>query len=540
MHESGPEQQHSKNGPFTGQTNISWGSEFSKLFQYFSSMPVSIQVIKAPEYHYNYVNPAACKLMGRGEDAFVGKHISEILSDAQLSDLTAILENVCRAGESHVVAELPCTFEQQGRSHSGYFTIAYQPLHVNENEIGGVIVNTVEVTDQVTARLALEESEERLRIALESANLGSWNLNEITGEMIVDDLFKQIVGIPEASNLDSQQMYLRVHPEDHQRVKSAVETVLAGYTDRYVQEFRIIHGLTKQMHRVRVTGKARFNVHGKDGFAGTLLDITESKAMSISLSEQMDSALVEWSDELTHIQEELARKDSLVDTILNTSNELIGLYGKDTRVLYYNKKTLELFGLKKEEVIGKPFLELFPKAKDSTSHQLLMRAIGGEPIKNHSHQSTLSGRFYEDTLSPLLDGKGNVYAVLTMSFDITDRLQAVEKEKSTNEALQLINHDLQQFAFVASHDLQEPLRKIETFSNRLYHGIGFPQEEADKIFDMFHRLNTTDYSGSGIELSVCKKIVENHKGIIYASSRINAGASFHILLPVLQNFSADE
>ena len=143
-------------------------------------MPVSIQVIKAPEYQYSYVNPAACKLMGRGEDAFLGKHISEILSGPQLSDTIAILENVCKSGDNHVIAELPSTFDRQGQSHSGYFTITYQPLHVSENEIGGVIVNTAEVTEEVTARLALKGSEERLRIALESADLGSWNVNVIT------------------------------------------------------------------------------------------------------------------------------------------------------------------------------------------------------------------------------------------------------------------------------------------------------------------------------------------------------------------------
>ena len=70
--------------------------------------------------------------------------------------------------------------------------------------------------------------------------------------------------------------------------------------------------------------------------------------------------------------------------------------------------------------------------------------------------------------------------------------------------------------------------KIEFKDN----GIGFKQEYADKIFELFNRLhNRTEYSGTGIGLSICKKIVENHKGIIYATAVPNQGATFTILLP---------
>ncbi|HVV07546.1 MAG TPA: ATP-binding protein, partial [Puia sp.] len=63
-------------------------------------------------------------------------------------------------------------------------------------------------------------------------------------------------------------------------------------------------------------------------------------------------------------------------------------------------------------------------------------------------------------------------------------------------------------------------------------GIGFPEEFADKIFDIFQRLNSQDvYNGSGIGLALCKKIVENHGGTIKAQSEPGKGATFHIFLP---------
>ena len=64
-------------------------------------------------------------------------------------------------------------------------------------------------------------------------------------------------------------------------------------------------------------------------------------------------------------------------------------------------------------------------------------------------------------------------------------------------------------------------------------GIGFESHQSKKIFEVFQRLHAkNDYAGTGIGLAICKKIVENHKGFIDASSEINNGATFNIYLPI--------
>jgi light-regulated signal transduction histidine kinase (bacteriophytochrome) len=63
-------------------------------------------------------------------------------------------------------------------------------------------------------------------------------------------------------------------------------------------------------------------------------------------------------------------------------------------------------------------------------------------------------------------------------------------------------------------------------------GIGFDQAYAEQIFYIFQRLhNRTEYSGTGIGLALCKKVVTNHQGAIYAISKKGEGAAFYILLP---------
>ena len=68
-----------------------------------------------------------------------------------------------------------------------------------------------------------------------------------------------------------------------------------------------------------------------------------------------------------------------------------------------------------------------------------------------------------------------------------------------------------------------------TFSDN---GIGFNGEFADQIFVIFQRLNDQKvFPGTGIGLALCRKIVNNHGGEIYAESKPNEGATFHIIVP---------
>jgi signal transduction histidine kinase len=67
-------------------------------------------------------------------------------------------------------------------------------------------------------------------------------------------------------------------------------------------------------------------------------------------------------------------------------------------------------------------------------------------------------------------------------------------------------------------------------------GIGFDQAYAEKIFKTFTRLNAKDkYEGTGLGLSLCKKIVQRHHGTIEATGKLNEGAEFTIVLPEHQS-----
>lgn len=94
----------------------------------------------------------------------------------------------------------------------------------------------------------------------------------------------------------------------------------------------------------------------------------------------------------------------------------------------------------------------------------------------------------------------------------------IRSEKAEPEEVSRISGLREQYAYI----------KI-TFSDN---GIGFEQEYAEKIFTIFQRLNSKDkFEGTGIGLALCKRIVENHDGAIFATSIIDCGSTFIIYLP---------
>jgi light-regulated signal transduction histidine kinase (bacteriophytochrome) len=86
---------------------------------------------------------------------------------------------------------------------------------------------------------------------------------------------------------------------------------------------------------------------------------------------------------------------------------------------------------------------------------------------------------------------------------------------------------------------ETPLALSKEDGQRKYHlvkvqdnGIGFEQEDADRIFNVFTRLHgNAEYKGTGVGLSIAQKVAENHKGYIWAEGKPGVGATFNVLFP---------
>ncbi len=173
-------------------------------------------------------------------------------------------------------------------------------------------------------------------------------------------------------------------------------------------------------------------------------------------------------------EEALAQEHNLMSSILNALPNSV--YVKDVKGRYIldNNAHRDYLGLEDlHSIEGTTAFDYFTRdtAKnfDADDRQVLST---GRPILNREEPATRSDddtkeRWLETNKVPLLDTDGKIVGIVGSSSDITERRKAAERLERFAEQLERSNTELQNFASVASHDLQEPLRKIQAFGDRL-------------------------------------------------------------------------
>jgi len=160
-------------------------------------------------------------------------------------------------------------------------------------------------------------------------------------------------------------------------------------------------------------------------------------------------------------QNELAAE--LLRAIIESSDDAIISKDLNSVITSWNKSAERLFGYTEAEAIGKPITILIPPDRLDEEPQILSRIRSGERVDHfETTRVRKDGKLIDIslTISPVRDRTGRIVGASKIARDITERRKA-------DADLRRANRDLEQFAYSASHDLQEPLRTVNIYSELL-------------------------------------------------------------------------
>ena len=304
---------------------------------------------------------------------------------------------------------------------------------------------------------SLKQSEIGLAEAQKISHIGNWDWDIISNKLYLSTEVSRIYGRePQELSVTRDAFLSYIHPDDRDFVDNSFNRALNEKPINIDYRIILANGEERIVH---AQGEVIFNEENIPiRTRGTIQNITERKKAEEKIK-------------------------SLANAV-ESSNDAIITQSLDGIIASWNKGAEQIYGYSAEEVLGKDVSILEPVNHNGEIKKLIEKTKQEEKIQ---HYETL--RLKKDgtvinvsvTLSPVYDSYGKFAAVSCIARDITKRKKGEEILKLKLEELSRSNAELEQFAYVSSHDLQEPLRMITSYLQLLQRRYqGNIDERADK------------------------------------------------------------
>jgi diguanylate cyclase (GGDEF)-like protein/PAS domain S-box-containing protein len=259
--------------------------------------------------------------------------------------------------------------------------------------------------------LELQQNEERMRMAMEAAKIGFWDLNVTKDEHVWSNTCKALLGVPPDSPANFQVFINAIHPDDRQTVRAEVDRAIRE-GEGYVVEFRVVWP-DESVHWRRSSGRAFFNDTGNvTRMSGITMDIDERK----------------------HADERLQLQAAALEAAANA----IVITDSHGAILWSNPAFTTMTGYSKEEVLGKnPHMLKSGKHPESYYANLWSTISSGKVWQGEIVNRRKDGTTYTEEMSitPLTRDLGNAVDThfIAIKQDITERKQAEEALRESEE-----------------------------------------------------------------------------------------------------------
>jgi len=520
----------------------------SKLRSIISSAPAGIGLFVGRDLIVDVPNQMFIDIVGKGSD-IVGKPLREIMPELVThgQPFLQILDDVFTTGKMYQSYGDQVKIVHDGVMTYNYYNITYSPLFDEKGQVYAILDIAIDVTESVRSRQKLEDAESSLRDVIEMAELSTWKLDIKNNIFSYSPRFMEWLGLSGEPIKYQEDAFNPIPMEHRKRVEQAIQEVIKpGSTGIYRNEHPIINHQSGEIRIIHAHAQVFYDSEGNpQELRGSAQDITKQKELQEKLSFQVKKRteqLEEANNELADANQELQKSNSelaqfayiashdlqepvrkistfvkMLDDSLSNVDERSKSYINRIQVsaermtnlikdiLGFSQLSKENDGFKTvdlNEIVDAVLLDydLIIEQKQAVVHYSCLPIVEAIPIQ----MSQLFGNLISNSLKYSHQGIRPVITITTTLLPIEERLQ---------------------------HHINDPDRiyyKIELRDN----GIGFDQEYAKQIFNIFQRLHPkTEYAGTGIGLAMCKKIMQNHHGDIYAIANEKEGAAFIVILP---------
>jgi PAS domain S-box-containing protein len=547
------------------------------------------------------------------------------------------------------------------KHHSGeyrWFSYKGIPRYLPDGTFIGFVGVGFDVHQQVIGEILLKEREEKFRSLVQTLPQLVWVTDADGNAEFASFRWKEYTGIEPTGEKEWKEI---VHPDDYERLN---ESWSASRATGKLYAFDVrLKSKTGDYRWFTVVGEPVMDEENNIvKWVGAFTDNHDEKTFTQELEETVASRTAE----LKESEDKFFRLFNL-SPVCKTLSEI-----PSGKIVMVNDVFSIVFGFSQEEAISKTAIELGMIGPESREVIVKELKTKGKIRNKEIELVKKDGEKIITLTSAEIINIGTKHYILSAFSDITDRKNAEKNIVQKNIELEKLNKELQSFAYISSHDLQEPLRKIQTFASRIVdreydtlsergkdnlkrmqdaakrmqtliqdllaysrtnatdrkfestdlndimnevkeelteelkeknttietnelchaniipfqfrqllnnlisnslkfsnpenppiikihseiesgsklnnekllpekkychisvsdNGIGFEPQYSEKIFEVFQRLHgKEEYKGTGIGLSIVKKIVDNHDGIITATSELNEGATFDIYIP---------
>jgi len=317
---------------------------------------------------------------------------------------------------------------------------------------------------------ALDETFKKYKSTFEKAPVGIAHLSTRGEFLHVNRRFCDILGYSKEELLNHTFKKI-THKNDIEKDLEQVQDLLKGKRNSYSIDKRYIHKNGSLVWVILNVSLLRNHKNEPKYFISIIRDITQRK----------------------EFEEEARRNEELFKIIAkNLPNGLIHILDKNLKYVYNAGQELKKLGLTNEDLVGK------------TIYDVLGQKIAKKVARNYnkcikekrpvSFEGDYGDNSYMVNAVPILGSNDELEYILVLSVNITRLKKHEEKLKSLTQKLKSSNTELEQFAYVASHDLQEPLRTVKSFTQIMTNVFREEVGQLDEKYERYinHIINGTD------------------------------------------------